>query len=67
MKIFKFFVGRGRKVQAVFLPLVLLRGHKGVEKPETKRRPKAGGRRSPVREDWRRRVFNFRRGLGKHV
>lgn len=30
MKIFKFFVGRGRKVQAVFLPLVLLCGTEGV-------------------------------------
>jgi len=30
MEIFRFFVGRGRKVQAVFLPLVLLRGREGV-------------------------------------
>ncbi len=32
MKMFKFFVIRERKVQAVFLPLVLLRGAEGVEK-----------------------------------
>ncbi len=30
MEISKFFVGRGRKGQAVFLPLVLLRGREGV-------------------------------------
>ena len=29
-EIFKFFVGRERKGQAVFLPLVLLRGSEGV-------------------------------------
>ncbi|MGB7393709.1 MAG: hypothetical protein WA913_04890 [Pricia sp.] len=30
MEIFRFFVGRGRKVQAAFPPLVLLHGREGV-------------------------------------
>ena len=43
MEISKFFVVRKRKVQAVFLPLGLLRDTEGDEKPETERRPEAGG------------------------
>jgi hypothetical protein len=31
------FVGREKKGQAVFSPLVLLRGSEGVKKPETER------------------------------
>jgi len=37
MKISKLFVGRGRKGQAAFSPLVLLRGSEGVRKSGTKR------------------------------
>lgn len=49
MEISKPFVGREKKGKRLFLPLVFLRGSEDVEKPETKRRPKAGGRRSSAR------------------
>ena len=48
MEIFKFFVGRERKGQAAFSPLVLLRGSEGVEKPERKDDRKRAGEGRPL-------------------
>ncbi|WP_181422878.1 hypothetical protein [Arenibacter sp. ARW7G5Y1] len=39
VEISKFFVGREKKEQAAFSPLGLLRGHEGVGKTGTERRP----------------------------
>lgn len=63
-EMFNFFVGRDKKGQAVFLPLVLSCGTEVVVQTGTERRPRAGGRRSPDREDWSGRFVRLPGGLG---
>ena len=66
-KIFNFFVGRERKGQAAFSPLVLLSGSEDVVKQETEGRPEADGRRSPARSGLETEVFQLPQEQGRTI
>ena len=59
MEISKFFVGREKKGQAVFLPLVLLRGREDVAQNWNGRLHKRAGEACPLVEDCSGRVVRL--------
>ena len=59
-----FFVGREKKVQAAFRPLVLLRWPRGSSKTGTERLHEGTGEACPLGEDWSGRVVRLPQGLG---
>lgn len=67
MEISKLFVGRERKGQAAFPPLVLLRGREGgrakLERKDFTRRPAKRVRSGRIGVEG---LCDFRRGLGMH-
>ena len=59
------FVGREKKDQAAFSPLVLTRGSEGVGKTGTERLHRRTCAACPHGEDWSGRVFRLPQGLGR--
>ena len=65
MEISKFFVGRGRKGQAVFSPLVLLRGSEAVGQNWNGKTSHSDRRSVSECEGWSGRVARLPQGLGE--
>ena len=59
-------MGRGKKGQGGFSPLVLFSGTEGVEKPERKDDRKWTEDSRPLGEEWRRR-FSTSAGAGNNL
>jgi len=66
-EMFKQFVGRGRKGQAAFLPLGLLRGSEGVRKSGAERPRTRSGEAARAREVLEWKIFELPQELGIEV